>query len=198
MPLGLGPAQSQVRETAEFLFGRRAFIHSFFSSFRHHVSLLPKGISLWERHEIHWIWLSILFNEGNKSCQWGRSGEAQAKEGETGVSVEMEGRHLLWSQPALSSTIPWGKLGFKGNCPRESLEGSSNMLLDFSWRVFSNPGSLVCRRARLSAGGWPVSHNSSMGEGVPRSLLDSLVVHGKCHYWRSWGSEGPSICLTLR
>lgn len=61
----------------------------------------------------------------------------------------MEGRHLLWSQPALSSIIPWGKLGFKGNCPRESLEGSSNMFLDFSWRVFSNPGSLVCRRARL-------------------------------------------------
>ena len=53
MPFGLGPAQSQVRETAEFLFGQIAFIRSFFSSFRHHVSLLPKGISLWERHEIH-------------------------------------------------------------------------------------------------------------------------------------------------
>lgn len=64
----------------------------------------------------------------------------------------MEGRHLLWSQPALSSIIPWGKLGFKGNCPRESLEGSSNMLLDFSWRVFSKPwfpcvqkGQTLCR-----------------------------------------------------
>lgn len=116
----------------------------------------------------HWIWLSIYLMKAINHVSeevWGSP--SQGRRDRSFLYVEMEGRHLLWSQRfVINNTM--GKTGFQGKL-LESLEGSSNMLLDFSWRVFSNPGSLVCRRARLCR--WVACRSQfKYGEGVPHSL----------------------------